>query len=187
VQSLPQVTIAKVSGICRGGGLELILGMTMRFAGKSSRFCAPEASCGFLACGGGSTRLAMACGPARALEIMLSARDFSGEEAQQYGVINQALPDDELDAYVEMLAKRIAQRSSHTIAVNREVVKRTFAIMADSLFAGFASENEGWRASMLLPEASQINIAVLETGQTRETELDLPQTIDRILAARSAT
>lgn len=185
LQSLPQVTIAKVNGICRGAGLELILGMTMRFAGKSARFCAPESSCGFLPCGGGSTRLAMACGPARALEILLSARDFSGEEAQQYGVINRALPDDDLDAYVETLAKRIAQRSSHTIAVNREVIKRTFAVMADSLFAGFACENEGWRASMQLPEAPQINMAMLQTGQTRESELDLPKTIDRILASRS--
>lgn len=185
LQSVPQVTIAKVKGVCRGAGLELILGMSMRFAGKSARFCAPESSCGFLPSGGGATRLAMACGPARALEVMLSARDFSGEEAQQYGIINRALPDDELDAYVESLARRIAQRSSQTIAVNREVIKRTFATLADSLFAGFACENEGLRASMQSPEAAQISMALLEAGQTRDSELDLPRTIDRILEARS--
>ncbi|SDJ15808.1 Enoyl-CoA hydratase/carnithine racemase [Paraburkholderia steynii] len=181
LQSLPQVTIAKVGGICRGAGLELILGMTMRFASKSARFCAPEASSGFLPCGGGSTRLAMACGPARALEIMLSARDFSGEEAQKYGVVNQALADDELHAYVEELARRIAQRSLHTIAINREVIKRTFASLADALFAGFAYENEAWRASMQLPDMPRAVQALLKAGQTRESELDLPRTIDGFL------
>lgn len=183
LQSLPQVTIAKVNGICRGAGLELILGMTMRFASKSARFCAPEASSGFLPCGGGSTRLAMACGPARALEIMLSARDFGGEEAQQYGIVNQALEGDELDSYVATLARRIAQRSSHTIAINREVIKRTFATLADSLFAGFAYENEAWRASMQLPEMPRVVEAMLQSGQTRDSELDLPRTLDGILEA----
>jgi enoyl-CoA hydratase/carnithine racemase len=186
LQNLPQVTIAKVAGACRGGGLDFVMGMTMRFASKSARFCAIESSCGFLACGGAATRLAMACGPARALEIMLSARDFSGEEAQQYGFVNQALPDGELDEYVATLARRIAQRSSHTIAVNRDVIKRTFAQMADALFAGFASENDGWRASMLLPEAGQMTQALLESGQTRESELDLPRTIDLILESLPA-
>lgn len=185
LQSLPQVTIAKIDGVCRGAGLELILGMSMRFAGKSARFCAPEASSGFLPCGGGSTRLAMACGPARALEIMLSSRDFSGEEAQQYGIVNRTLPDDELQTYVEVLAQRIAQRSAHTIAINREAIKRTFAALADSLFAGFAYENEAWRASMQQPEMSQTVTALLEVGQTRENELDLPSTIDGILESRA--
>ncbi|RQR43648.1 enoyl-CoA hydratase/isomerase family protein [Burkholderia sp. Bp9140] len=186
LQSLPQVTIAKIDGVCRGAGLELVLGMSMRFASKSARFCAPEASCGFLPCGGGSTRLAMTCGPARALEIALSARDFSGDEAQQYGFVNCTLPDDELHAYVETLAKRIAQRSMHTIAVNREVSKRAFAMMADALFAGFAYENEAWRASMQQPEMSQSVQAMIATGQTRESELDLPRTIDGILESLSA-
>ena len=55
-KALPQVKIAKVAGRCRGGGLEFILGaMDMRFATEDSKFCAPEASGGFLACGGGTT------------------------------------------------------------------------------------------------------------------------------------
>ncbi|WP_321926414.1 enoyl-CoA hydratase/isomerase family protein [Burkholderia sp. BCC1998] len=186
LQSVPQVTIAKVGGVCRGAGLELILGMSMRFAGASARFCAPEASSDFLPCGGGSTRLAMACGPARALEITLSARDFSGEEAQQYGIVNRVLPDNELHTYVETLAQRIAQRSQHTIAINREVIKRTFAAMADALFDGFAYENDAWRASMQQPEMSRSIHALLQTGQTRESELDLPRTMDGILESLSA-
>ncbi|MGK5079168.1 enoyl-CoA hydratase/isomerase family protein [Janthinobacterium sp. HLX7-2] len=185
IQNLPQVTIAKVDGICRGAGLELILGMSMRFASDASRFCAPEASSGFLACGGGTTRLAMACGPARALEVLLSARDFSGKEAQEYGIINRVLPADELDSYVATLAERIAQRSAHAIGVNRETIKRTLAFAVEPLFAGLAYENEAMRSSMARPEFHEGVQAMLALGQGRETELDLPRTIDRLLAAVS--
>lgn len=181
LQSLPQVTIAKINGACRGAGLELVLGMTMRFASESSRFCLPEASGGFLASGGGATRLAMACGPARALEVMLSSRDFSGKEAQEYGIINRVLPEGELDAYVQSLAQRIACRSSHVITINREVIKRTFAMMVDPLFAGFAYENEALRASLARPEMQQMIMELISSAQNRESELDLPRTIDSIL------
>ena len=183
IQNLPQVTIAKVDGVCRGGGLELILGMTMRFASESARFCAPEASSGFLACGGGTTRLAMACGPARALEVLLSARDFSGKEAQDYGIINRALPKDELDAYVQSLAEGIAQRSAHSISVNRETVKRALGFAVEPMFAGLAYENDALRASVVRPEFQEMVKAMLAQGQDYESEMDLPRTIDRVLVS----
>jgi enoyl-CoA hydratase/carnithine racemase len=183
IQNLPQVTIAEVGGACRGGGLELILGMTMRFASRSARFCVPETSLGFLPCGGGMTRLAMMCGPARALEVTLSGRDFSGEEAQQYGIVNRAIADDELHAYVDTLARRIALRPAHAIAINRDVIKRTFASMVDSLFDGFAAENDAMRAAAQQDFLPRANGALIQSGQTRESELDLPATIDRILAS----
>ena len=183
IQNLPQVTIAKVDGVCRGGGLELILGMTMRFASESARFCAPEASSGFLACGGGTTRLAMACGPARALEVLLSARDFSGKEAQDYGIINRALRKDELDAYVQSLAEGIAQRSAHSISVNRETVKRALGFAVEPLFAGLAYENDALRASVVRPEFQEMVKAMLAQGQDYESEMDLPRTIDRVLVS----
>ncbi|WP_227791637.1 enoyl-CoA hydratase/isomerase family protein [Burkholderia sp. BE17] len=181
--NLPQITIAEVTGVCRGGGLDLILGMTMRFASRSARFCAPETSVGFLSCGGGMTRLAMMCGPARALEVTLSGRDFSGEEAQQYGIVNQALADDELRDYVDSLARRIALRPAYAIASNRGVIKRVFASMADSLFEGFAAENDAMRASIQQDYMQRANEAVAMQGQTRENEFDLPATIDHILAS----
>lgn len=179
LQALPQVTIAKVHGACRGAGLEIILGMTMRFASESSRFCAPEASAGFLACGGGSTRLIATCGPARALEILLSARDFDARQAQEYGVINSALPAAELDQYVESLAQKIAQRSNHVIGVHKELTKRVLSFAIEPMFDGFAYENEACRSSMDRSEFRDKLAAMLSLGQTPATEIDLPETIER--------
>ena len=66
IQSLPQVTIAKVDGACRGGGFEFMLALDMCFASATSRFCFPEAACGFLPAGGGSTLLPLKAGANRA-------------------------------------------------------------------------------------------------------------------------
>jgi enoyl-CoA hydratase/carnithine racemase len=179
-QGLPQVTIAKVAGRCRGGGLEFILGLTMRFATRDAKFCAPEASGGFLACGGGTTRTLLMAGPARALEFLLSCRDFSGEEAERYGLINRALAANELDAYVDRLARAIASRSSAVLAMHRAVVGRVFEPITEQLFGGLALENDGFRKASAGPELRAGIEAMLALKQTREVELDLPATIARV-------
>lgn len=183
-QALPQVTIAKVAGRCRGGGLEFILGLSMRFATVDSKLCSPEAASGFLACGGGTTRIGMMAGPARALEFFLSSRDFSGVEAERYGLINRALPANELDGYVDTLARSIARRSLAVIGMHRDVFKQTFSTAVEPMFAGFAAENEGMRAAMTGGEMKPAVDAMLAIKQTRENELDLPATMARILPAQ---
>lgn len=176
-QVLPQVTIAKIKGRLRGGGLEFVLSFTMRFASNDSKLCFPEASAGFLAAGGGATRTLLAAGPARGLEILLSSRDFSGEEAERYGLVNRALPATQLDDYVEDLVMRIAKRSGTVIAMNREVVRRAFSPFVEPMFDGFAAENDGLRSGFATEDMRHGVTALLNVGQTRKNELDLPATI----------
>jgi len=183
-QSLPQVTIAKVAGRCRGAGLEFILGLSMRFSTEDAKFCAPEASGGFLACGGGTTRTALAAGPARALEVLLSGRDFSGLEAERYGLVNRALPADELDGYVNELAARIALRSAPVVAMHKDVLKQVYSPMVEPMFAGLAAENEAFRNASITEEFRSGVEAVLSLRQTREHELDLPGVISRHLSSQ---
>jgi enoyl-CoA hydratase/carnithine racemase len=180
-KALPQIKIAKVTGRCRGGGLEFILGaMDMRFASTDSKFCAPEASGGFLACGGGTSFTALAAGPARAMEFLLSARDFSADEAERYGLINRALPIGEIDAYIDDLTSRLLKRSLAVVGMHREVFKRIYSGIVEPLFAGLAAENDGLRAGMASPEMQASIAAHLKLGQTREVELDLPATLARL-------
>lgn len=182
-QALPQVTVAKIKGRCRGGGLDFALGLDMRFATKDSRLCFPEASVGFVACGGGATRVALTSGPGRALEFLLSARDFSGEEAERYGLINRALSTDEIDGYVEDLVGRIGQRSAGVVAMHKDVFKRVYAPITEAVFVGCAAENDGLRAGLAGGEVQAGMGAIMQAGQTRESELDLPATIARGLSA----
>ncbi len=180
-KALPQVKIAKIAGRCRGGGLEFVLGaMDMRFATQDSKFCFPEASGGFLACGGGTSFTALAAGPARAMEILLSSRDFSGEEAERYGLVNRALPAAQIDAYLNDLIARLLKRSRAVVAMHREVFARVYSGVVEPLFAGLAVENNGLRAGMASPEMQAGIGAHLKAGQTRENELDLPAFLARL-------
>ena len=181
-QNLPQVKIAKVDGRCRGGGLEFILALDMRFASRRSLFCFPESSAGFLASGGGATRTIMAAGPARGLEILLSARDFSAVEAERYNLINRAVDDDALDAYVADLASRIARRSPAVVGMHRAVLGNAVSPMIEPMFAAMAAENDGMRAGLAGPEMPAAMQAHLKLGQTREVELDLPASMAALTA-----
>ncbi|MGF7111460.1 enoyl-CoA hydratase/carnithine racemase [Pseudomonas laurylsulfatiphila] len=175
-QTLPQVTIGVVDGICRGGGLEFLLALSMRFTTPESRFCFPEASGGFLPAGGGTTRLAMQIGPARALEVMLSSRDFSGEEAAEYGIVNRAIPRNELNVYIDTLARSVAKRSPGAIAAVGGVIKDVHQPMVESLFAGFARENSELKTLLAIPAVND-SLKKLASLLDYEHELDLPATI----------
>ena len=119
---LPQATIAKVEGFARGGGHEFMLACDMRFAARGkAKFMQMEVGMGILPCGGGASRMAQQVGLGRALEIILGARDFDADRAQEYGTINLALDPDEIGPYVEELANRIARFPADSI----EACKRT--------------------------------------------------------------
>ncbi|RZU46407.1 enoyl-CoA hydratase/carnithine racemase [Streptomyces sp. BK022] len=106
---VPVITIAKVRGRARGGGNELALACDMIFASREKAiFGQFEAGTGALPGAGGVQHLARQLGRHRAIEAIAGADDFDADTAERYGWINRALPDAELDGFVERLAKRIA-------------------------------------------------------------------------------
>ncbi|WP_234999434.1 enoyl-CoA hydratase/isomerase family protein [Roseovarius albus] len=123
ISKVPQATIAKLEGFARGGGHELALALDMRFAARGKfKFMQMEVGMGILPCGGGASRMARQTGLGRALEIILSARDFGADEAEAMGTINKALNPDEIGAYVDDLAKRIAQFPAESINACKQMV-----------------------------------------------------------------
>lgn len=123
ISKLPQATIAKLEGYARGGGHEFALACDMRFAARGKfKFMQMEVGMGILPCGGGASRMARQVGLGRALEIILSARDFTADEAEAYGTINKALEPGEIGEYVENLAKRIAQFPAESINACKQAV-----------------------------------------------------------------
>ena len=70
-------------------------------------------------------RLPRLIGRNRALEVLLSSEDIRGEQAEAYGYVNRALPDAELDAFVEALATRIATFDKRAIADTKRLVNTT--------------------------------------------------------------
>jgi len=90
ISKVPQATIAKLEGFARGGGHELALALDMRFAARGKfKFMQMEVGMGILPCGGGASRMARQTGLGRALEIILSARDFDADQAEAMGTVNK--------------------------------------------------------------------------------------------------
>lgn len=123
ISALPQATIAKIEGYARGGGHEFALACDMRFAARGKAvFMQMEVAMGILPCGGGASRMARQTGLGRALEIVLSARDFDADEAERVGTVNRALDPDEIGPFVEDLAKRIALWPAASINATKQAV-----------------------------------------------------------------
>jgi enoyl-CoA hydratase/carnithine racemase len=134
------VSIAKIRGCVRGASSEFVLACDMRFASReNTRLGQPEVGVGVNPGGGGTERLPPLVGRGRALEIILSANDFDGETAERYGYVNRALPDAELDGFVDALARRIASFDRRPIAAAKKLINQVSLPSADHLLDGLNS------------------------------------------------
>jgi enoyl-CoA hydratase/carnithine racemase len=120
---LPVVSIALIRGRATGNGSEITLACDMSFASREKAIISQwEVGVGMVAGGGPMARLPQLIGRNRALEVLLSSEDIRGDQAEAYGYINRALPDAELDAFVETLATRIAGFDKWAIANTKRLV-----------------------------------------------------------------
>jgi enoyl-CoA hydratase/carnithine racemase len=119
----PVVSIAKIRGRATGNGSELSLACDMTFASREKTIMSQwEVGVGFVPGGGPMARLPRLIGRSRALEVLLGSEDMSGELAEEYGYVNRALPDAELDGFVDALATRIASFDKWAIANVKRLV-----------------------------------------------------------------
>jgi enoyl-CoA hydratase/carnithine racemase len=119
----PVVSIASIRGRATGVGSELALASDMRFASREKAILSQwEVGAGLVPGGGPMARLPRLIGRGRALEVLLGADDVRGDVAELYGYVNRALPDAELDAFVDSLAERIASFDKQAIAETKRLV-----------------------------------------------------------------
>jgi len=119
----PVVSIALIRGRATGNGSEITLACDMSFASREKAILSQwEVGVGMVAGGGPMARLPQLIGRNRALEVLLSSEDIRGEQAEAYGYVNRALPDADLDAFVEALANRIAKFDKWAIANAKRLV-----------------------------------------------------------------
>ncbi|NBA85559.1 enoyl-CoA hydratase/isomerase family protein [Emticicia sp. CRIBPO] len=123
LEQAPFVSIASIRGRARGLGSEFAQAFDIRFASKEKAvFAQVEIGIGSFPGGGGLERLHLLTGKARALEIILSGDDYDAETAAFYGWVNRAIPDQELDAFVDNLARRIDGFDKKAIAAIKEIM-----------------------------------------------------------------
>ena len=141
----------------------------MRFASReNTRLGHPEVGVGLHPGGGGTERLTHLVGRGRALEIILSANDFDGDSAERYGYVNRALPETELDQFVDGLARRIASFDRRAIAAAKGLVNHVSLPSADRLLGALTS----FETALTWPEAQQRIQNVLQRGLQRDSDFE---------------
>jgi enoyl-CoA hydratase len=123
--NLPQPVIVAVHGHCYTGALELALAGDLIVASVSARFADTHSRWGLTPLWGMSQRLPRRVGVAKAKEMMLTGRVYTGEEAASMGLVNLCVPDERFDQEVEGLARSILANSWFSNRANKLLVNET--------------------------------------------------------------
>jgi enoyl-CoA hydratase/carnithine racemase len=125
---LPQPTIAKVRGVAVGAGANLALVCDLVVASDTARFSEIFARRGLSIDFGGSWILPRVVGMHRAKELALLAEIIDAREANEMGLVNRVVPDDELDAFVDDWATKLAAGPPIALAMTKRLLNNSFNV-----------------------------------------------------------
>ena len=148
--------IAAVSGYCLGGGCELAMACDLIVASESAQFGQPETGLGIIPGAGGTQRLTRVVGKALAMDVILSGRRLSAQEAFAAGLVARVVATDAWLEEAKSVAREIAEKGPVATRLAKESVDRAFETTLTAgleaerraLYLAFASEdaNEGLTA-----------------------------------------
>jgi enoyl-CoA hydratase/carnithine racemase len=180
LSSGPVVTIVALRGRTWGFGCEFALSADMRFASlENTRLCLLEVGFGALPGGGGLEWSQLLAGRARGMEFVLSSDDLDADTLELYGLVNRSIPDAELDASVDKLARRIASFNPAGVAMAKSCLTKRQAVPLPADLA----ETSAAAGSLLSTDAGQAVVGrlMIKAGGvpfSKEVELDLPKLCD---------
>lgn len=159
LEHFPVPTIAAINGIAAGGGCEIALACHLRIASSLASFSLPEPKLGLLAGYGGTQRLPRVVGTGRAVELMITGRAVSAEEALEIGLINRIVPDAELITETLKLARQIEQLAPLAI---RACLKAVMLGIEQPLEKGLEIERELFASLFTTDDVREGTTAFLE-------------------------
>lgn len=126
IRKVKKPIIAAVSGFALGGGCELVMACDIIIASESAKFGQPEINIGVMPGAGGTQRLTRAVGKAKAMEIILTGKMFSANEALQWGLINKVVPAEYYLEEAKNIAKEIASKPPIAVCLAKESILKSF-------------------------------------------------------------
>lgn len=126
IENLAKPVIALINGFALGGGLELAMACHFRIASNNAKMGLPEVSLGVIPGYGGTQRLPQLIGKGKAMELIMTAGMISADEAKEYGLVNYAVPQEELVTFAEDLSKKIMRNSPVAIGKAIKAVNANF-------------------------------------------------------------
>ncbi len=132
IENLGKPVIAAIGGFALGGGLELALACTVRWAVTGARLGLPETGLGLIPGFGGTQRLPRLVGRGRALEMILGGAPITADQALDWGLVTRVLPRDELLPSATAFARQLAARPAVAIRAALKSVVEGAAMPPDA-------------------------------------------------------
>ncbi|WP_408960230.1 3-hydroxyacyl-CoA dehydrogenase/enoyl-CoA hydratase family protein [Natrinema sp. 74] len=156
VYEFPRPTVAKIDGFCLGAGIELALACDIRVATEDSTIGTPETNLGVIPGGGATQRLVRLVGEGRTKEMVLRGMQFDAVQAEEWGIINHAVSDDELEELVGEIVDDLVSGPPVALKAAKQVIndgpeasleaalameKQAFAVLSttDDMYEGVAA------------------------------------------------
>jgi enoyl-CoA hydratase len=162
--SVKKPIIAAVAGFALGGGCELALMCDIVLAADTARFGQPEINLGIIPGAGGTQRLTRAVGKAKAMDMVLSGRMLTAEEAERANLVARIIPAADLVAEAIKLAEHIATFSPVAVAMAKQAVNSAFET---TLRAGMLYERQLFLSLFGTPDQREGMAAFLEKRPPR--------------------
>lgn len=138
ITRLPQPVIAKVHGIATAAGCQLVATCDLAVASEAAHFATPGVNIG-LFCSTPMVALSRAVSRKTAMEMLLTGEGIDAATAERMGLINRAVPADELDDAVQTYAEKIASKSPLTLKIGKEAFYRQIEMGLEDAY-NYASE-----------------------------------------------
>lgn len=127
IENAPKPWIAAVNGFALGGGFEIALSCDMIVASDSAKMGLPEVFLSLVPGGGGTQRLIQKIGINRAKELLFFGSQYSAEKLQDWGIVNQVLPEKDFDVEVLKFAEKLTRRSPSAVSELKRLTQLSLA------------------------------------------------------------
>jgi enoyl-CoA hydratase len=141
--------VAAVSGFCLGGGNELAMACDLIVASETARFGQPETGLGIIPGAGGTQRLTRAVGKAKAMDVILTGRFLTADEAERAGLVARVVAKEAWLEEAKAVARAIAEKGPVAQRLAKESVNRAYESTLETgldyerkaLYLAFASDD----------------------------------------------
>ncbi len=168
IERLEKPVIAAINGVCLGGGMELAMACHIRICSDHARLGQPEINLGIIPGFGGTQRMALLAGKAKAIEWILTGDNIAPQDAKAAGLVNHVVPEAEVLRQAQGMAKKIAMKPA--VAIAQALKAMTLGPELSHLDEGMKLESDMFAVCCESPDMKEGVSAFIEKRQPKFTD-----------------